>query len=123
MKTFLKILVIALLGWVLQLFLPWWNIMVAAFLVNAIIYSSGWTSFMSGFWAIFLLWSLAALSIDISSNSLLSEKIAQIFQLDNSILLVLVAALIGGLAGGFSALSGSLLRNIFGKTSSNIYYK
>ena len=122
MKIFIKIILISLIGYGLQLFLPWWYVVVASFFINLIIYSKGWQSFMAGFWGIFLLWFIAALVIDAKSHSILSDKVAQIFQLPNPMVLILATALIGGISGGFSGLTASLLLNIFRKKRSDYYY-
>jgi hypothetical protein len=47
----------------------------------------------------------------ISIETILSDRVAAIFSLPNSILLIVVTAIVGGLAGGFGGLSGSLFRN------------
>jgi uncharacterized membrane protein len=122
MKIFIKIILISIIGYGLQLFLPWWYVVVASFFINFIIYSKGWQSFMAGFWGIFLLWFIAALVIDVKSHSILSDKVAQIFQLPNPMVLILATALIGGISGGFSGLTASLLLNIFRKKRSDYYY-
>ena len=95
---------------VLQLFLPWWTIAIAAFLVAA--FSKGSHSlvdFLAGFLAIFLLWSVCSFIIDYQTNSILSGKIAQIFSLGNSpFRMILFTGFLGGIVAGFSALSGNL---------------
>jgi len=60
---------------------------------------------------LFLLWGGLAFWIDVSNDHVLSKKIAAILPLGgNSILLILVTALVGGLVAGFAAMSGSFLR-------------
>jgi hypothetical protein len=52
-----------------------------------------------------------AVWIDSKNESLLSQKIAQLFPLGgSSVLLIIVTALFGALVGGFAALSGAALR-------------
>lgn len=68
-------------------------------------------AFLAGFTGIFLLWGLLAFWIDLKNNSNLSHKIAQLFPLGgSSVLLILVTAFIGALVGGFAAMSGASLR-------------
>jgi len=68
-------------------------------------------SFLSGFLGVFLLWAGLAWWIDSKNNSILSERIAHVLPLGgNSMLLILVTGLVGGLVAGFAALSGAYLR-------------
>jgi hypothetical protein len=111
MKFTVAILLTALLSLVLCLYLPWWGIAVAAFIVRLIIPHSHWDSFLSGFLGIFFLWGIMAWWIDFKNNSILSQKIADILPLGGSAyLLILVTAIIGALVAGFAALTASYLR-------------
>ena len=110
MRFLLATLLIALLSYIAGLFMPWWSIAVVAFLVALLIRPSTGMSFLAGFTAIFLLWALVALWIDIKNEHILSHKIAQLFPLGgSSVLLILVTALVGALVGGFAAMSGASL--------------
>lgn len=110
MRFLLATLLIALLSYIAGLFLPWWSIALAAFLVALIIRPSIGMSFLAGFTGIFLLWALVSLWIDIENEHILSHKIAQLFPLGgSSALLILVTALVGALVGGFAAMSGASL--------------
>jgi hypothetical protein len=112
MKLFASILLIALLSFVAGLYLPWWSIAIAAFLVSAIIHQGAGKAFLSGFLALFLLWGGLAWYMDMKNQGILSAKIAAILPLGgSSILLVLVTALVGALVAGFAAMSGSYLRS------------
>mgnify|MGYP007051653697 CR=1 FL=1 len=111
MKFVLTILLTATLGFIAGKFLPWWSIALVAFVVALGIPQSVGRGFLAGFLGIFLLWGLTALWIDITNQSILSHKIAQLLPLGgSSILLILATALIGGLTGGFAAMAGSSLR-------------
>lgn len=110
-KVLIKLLLIAALAYLLQNVFAWWAAVLAAFLINFIIYSKGPSSFFSGFLGVGLLWLILAFITDISTDSVLTEKVAEIFTLPSAGLLILVTAIIGGLAGGFGGLTGSLLRN------------
>jgi hypothetical protein len=111
MKFLLSILLTAALAFLAGMFLPWWSIAIIAFLVALLIPQHIGLGFVSGFISIFLLWGLLALWIDIKNNSLLSHKIAELFPLGgSSVLLILVTALVGALVAGFAAMAGSALR-------------
>ncbi len=116
MRFVLALLLIVLLGYLAGLVLPWWSLAGVAFLVGFALYQKGWKSFLAGFSGGFLLWLLLALWIDSQNESLLSKKIAQLFPLGgSSILLIVITALISGLVAGFAALTGSSLRSLLKK--------
>jgi hypothetical protein len=103
-------LVILILSFICSYFLPWWMIAVIAFAAAYFLGKKPGLSFLSGFAAIFVAWIISALLKSIPNDNILAERVAKLFQLPNWILLLLVTALIGGLVGGMSALSGSLVR-------------
>jgi hypothetical protein len=109
MKFILQLLAIALLAYILELFLPWYSIALAAFAIGFLLKSRA--NFMAGFLAIGLVWFIAAWLMDRASSSDLADRVALIFPVKQKSLLFLVTALIGGLVGGFAALTGSLLKN------------
>lgn len=111
LKYIIAILLTALLSFVLGLYLPWWSIAIAAFIVSVAIPQSPWMSFLSGFLGVFLLWEILAWWIDNRNSGILSPKIAQVLPLGGSTtLLVLVSSLIGALVAGCAALTGSYVR-------------
>ncbi|HEY0060189.1 MAG TPA: hypothetical protein VGB56_13720 [Flavisolibacter sp.] len=111
MRFILSVLLIALLSYIAGLFLPWWSIAIVAFGVSLLVTQSLGASFLSGFTGIFLLWAVLAVWIDSKNESLLSHKIAQLFPLGgSSVLLIAVTAFVGALVGGFAAMSAAALR-------------
>ncbi|MGD1892626.1 MAG: hypothetical protein ACFB15_18800 [Cyclobacteriaceae bacterium] len=112
MRFLAKTILIAGLCYISQQFFPWWTIVICAFLVSLILPTKGLTAFLSGFLGVGLLWLLFAWSIDASTDSVLTEKIAQLFSLNQVGLLIAVTGAVGGITGGFASLTGSLLRNI-----------
>ncbi len=112
MKFLVALLLTALLAFVAGLWLGWWSIAIAAFLIAVLIHQKAGKAFLSGFTGGFLLWGLLALLRDIPNESLLSKKIAAILPLGgNAMLLILVTAFVGALVAGFGAMSGSYLRS------------
>jgi len=104
---------IALLSFICGLFLPWWTIAGAAFLVSVLIPQKPLHAFFSGFLAVFLLWGGIALVIDQMNESILSAKIAAMLSLGGSAYaLILVTAFIGALVGGGGALTGAFLKPV-----------
>jgi hypothetical protein len=107
MKFIIQTIAILILAFALELFLPWWSIAIAAFIMGYGLTSGG--NFFAGFIAIAVLWSVKALVIDANAAVPLAEKVAAILTVSKPALIA-VTALLGGLVGGFAALSGSLLK-------------
>ena len=108
MRLFSLILVLAFLA---QLFLPWWVIAPLAFGLAAGLGRTGGRAFGAGFAGVGLGWLLTAAWLNVNSAGILSHRVAQLLPLGgNSWVLVLVAALLGGLVGGAAALAGCWTR-------------
>lgn len=108
----MKILLTAVVAFLFQLVLPWWSVAVAAFLVGAGFNQTGLKSFLNGFLGIFALWTLLALGISVFNKMILAERLAVLFTLPHGIVPILITGLIGGIVGGFGALTGNRLREI-----------
>lgn len=119
LKILLKIGFTATLAYLFQITFPWWSIAIAAFIISLIISTKGFSSFLAGFLGIAMLWFFMALIIDINTKSILTDRIAAIFSLPNSISMVFATAFVGGLVGGLSALTGSTLRSWILPTETN----
>jgi hypothetical protein len=122
MKVLIQSVTIAILTALTELFAPWWSLMIVSFFVCFFLYGTRSSSFLSGLVGVGLLWIVVALFINISTSTILAGRVASIFQLPYSFLgipgsfmLVIITGVIGGLAGGFAALSGHMLREVFSK--------
>lgn len=110
MKFIISILLVALLSFVSCLYLPWWSIAIAAFVVTAFIPQRPGKAFLTGFIGVFLLWGILAWQISSRNQHILAHKVSvAIIQSDNVALLIILTALVGGLIGGLGALAGSYL--------------
>jgi hypothetical protein len=112
---FLAVFILSiLLGYLVFIFnavLPWWCVALAALIAGAAVPLKSWLSFFAGFAGIFLLWAVLAFWLDKENAGVLSAKMAQVLPFNgNTTLLMLATALVGGLLGGLSALTGSFLR-------------
>lgn len=112
MNTFIKsYLLIVLIGFVAESFLPWWSIAVVCFFISALLPTKN--AFLCGFLAVATLWGGYALLTNLQNEGLLAGRMAALFHLPNGISIVGITLLVGGLVGGLSALTGSLLRKSF----------
>ncbi len=110
MKFLLATLLTAAFAFLAGMFLPWWSIAIVAFLVALLMKQNIGAGFLAGFAGIFIMWALYATVIDVKNDNFLSHQIAKLLPLGgSSILLVFVTALVGGLVGGFAAMTGSAL--------------
>lgn len=112
----LLFLLIALLGFILQFFLPWWIIAIVAFILAFWKGPSASKAFLAGFLAIVAVWAAMTTFTHIRTEGILTSRIAALFSLPVPALLIVVTALIGGLVGGIAALSGFYVRQLFIKS-------
>ncbi|MGZ8552835.1 MAG: hypothetical protein ACXWV8_05480 [Chitinophagaceae bacterium] len=111
MKFLAALLLTALFSFIAGLYLPWWSIAIAAFIVALMIYQRAGIAFLAAFWGLLLLWSSLSFWIDSENESILSARIGELLGIgNNSFLLVIITGAIGGVVAGFSAMSGSFLR-------------
>jgi hypothetical protein len=112
MKIFSAIILTALLSFIACLYLPWWTIAIVSFFVMALLRLRPVWSFVAGFAALFLLWTVLALVIDLRNEHILSARMALVLPLGgSSTALILVTGFIGGIAAGVAGLAAGFLRN------------
>jgi len=113
MKFFAATILTSLLAFVAGLYLPWWSIAIAAFIVSALIHQKPWKSMLSGALGLFLLWGLLAWWIDSKNQGILSARISEILPLGGStFLLIMITAFVGALVAGLAGLSGAYLKKL-----------
>ena len=111
MRFILALFLIAALSFIAGLYGPWWTIAIVAFLVMLLLPMAAGRSFLAGFLAIFLLWSVIALVIDVKNEGYLAGQVGEMFGLGStSLLMVLVTGIIGGLVSGLGAMTAAFLR-------------
>jgi len=108
MKFLVQILLTITLCAVLQYFLPWWTLAIGTFVVAFLFDQKGFLSFAAGFLAVGILWLGLATYISMVTDSILTIKLNQLLPINSFVATVLV----GGLMGGFGALTGSLFRKL-----------
>ncbi|HWD89520.1 MAG TPA: hypothetical protein VG367_15420 [Mucilaginibacter sp.] len=108
-------LIILILSFICNYFLPWWFVAVIAFLAALATGKKPGRSFLAGFLAVFIAWAILALLKSIPNDNILATRVAHLMQLPNWIALLIAAGIIGGLVGGMAALSGALIRKAYRK--------
>jgi hypothetical protein len=111
MKFFIALATTALLSFAVCLFLPWWAIAIAAFVVSVAVPQKPLKAFGAGFVALFILWGAMCFFISTSNQHLMAHKMSLlILTIDSPVALIFATALIGALVAGLAALSGSFIR-------------
>lgn len=112
MKFLAALILTGLLAFAGGLYLPWWSIVIASFLVAILVHQKAGKAFFSGFFGVFLLWAGLAWWMNMENQGILAAKIASILPLGgNAIVLILVTGIVGGLVAGLAAISGGYLRS------------
>ncbi|TAH29825.1 MAG: hypothetical protein EAZ06_05280 [Cytophagales bacterium] len=107
-------IVIALLVFITQsLFIDFWLSAASAFIASLLLGKSNLHSFLSGFFGVAVIWLGYILLIDTQNESLLSDKVAQLFKLSSGMFLVVITTCIGGITGGLSAWTAYALKALF----------
>lgn len=108
--NFISTIIIAL---ILSQFLPWWSIMLAAFITGLFISLKKNAVFFVPFLAIALFWMVYAFLLSNSNDFTLARKIAVILPLQgNPYLLIMVTGLLGGIAAGIAGVLGYQFKNL-----------
>ncbi|NQZ77609.1 MAG: hypothetical protein HRT61_16125 [Ekhidna sp.] len=122
MKLIIRLILIGALTYFLSPLTFWWIAMIASFAVCYISASSALNAFISGFLGVGLVWMGHAWSLDVQNESAFSSSIGQVMQLNEPIMLVFATGIIGGVAGGFAALTGNAFRKLFQKPKQRSLY-
>ncbi|TAE74145.1 MAG: hypothetical protein EAZ85_05160 [Bacteroidetes bacterium] len=107
-------IVIALLVFITQsLFTDFWLSAASAFIASFLLGKNNLHSFLSGFCGVGVIWLGYILFIDTQNESLLADRIAQLFKLSSGTWLIVVTTCLGGITGGLSAWTGYALKSLF----------
>lgn len=107
---------IVVLAFIMGYFFEWWTVAIAAFIGGAVFGTSSGETFAKGTAAVTTLWLLMTWFQHFTTQGILSNKIAQILPVGGNVgALIAATVLIGGLVGGWGAMSGFLVRNLFRK--------
>lgn len=95
--------------------IPWWAVAIIAFVAALYAGKTSAQAFWSGFGAVFIVWTVLALFKSVPNNHILATRVAHLFMLPHWSLILLISALVGGILGGMSALSGLKVKKLFEK--------
>lgn len=123
MKFFLRLILIGILTYSLSFFAPWWIIVITAFIGGISLPGNSISVFVSGFLGVGIVWMGYAWALDTANESQFSRMIGEVLTIGDPLLLIAATGVIGGVCGGFSAISGSLLRKGDPKKKPTGYYQ
>lgn len=103
-------LLIALLSGLLQLWLPWWSMILVAAGMSFLMGKTFLQTFLAGFFACGLVWLVYAVIITAANGSIMTDRIAILFSLPASWMLYVVSFLVAAIGGGLGAWLGYSLK-------------
>lgn len=111
MKFTISTLLTALAAFALGLFLPWWSIAIASFIVAFSFGLKPAHAFFAGFLAVFTFWAIQSFVLNSANGGQLAANMAtMILKSPNPSLLIMLAATLGGLVSGLAACAGAWFR-------------
>jgi hypothetical protein len=112
-NTLLQFGLTILLTWLLQLFLPWWSLVIVALVIAAVLQPRPVLSFAVGLLATAGVWLLVAFFLTrTEAQRILPTQMGEILGGLSYMNLLLATATLGGLMGGLGALTGTLGRRL-----------
>ena len=123
MNFIFRTLIIGVLSYYLPAFFPWWSIVIITFFTGLLYSENYFSQFLSGFIGVGTAWIFLLLSIDTSTNSILSNKIIELLNISSVNYLIIYTSVLGGVIGGMGSISGKCLRDIFYKKKKERNFK
>lgn len=110
----IKVLIIAVLSFLLTFFLPWYTPFIICFLTGLVLSNKPGNNFLAGLLGVGIFWLSYALYLDIRNEHILSTRVAALFSdsLHTSItggVLLMVTTFLGALLGGLSCMAGAMI--------------
>jgi len=99
------------LGFAVNIFLPWWAVVILSFFVAGILNRYKILAFIAAFVGAFLLWAGHAFILD--GDALLSSRLAEIFSMPTGPAMFALTGLVAALPSGFAGVAGSFLFDLF----------
>jgi hypothetical protein len=99
-------LIILVLSFLLQLFAPWWMIVLSAFITCAVFAKSGKIALWQSFFAILFLWLGMALFHTIPNEHLLASRVGAMLMVNSWLLVLILTGILGGFVAAISGFCG-----------------
>lgn len=112
-------LIVLIAAFLLQFLLPWWIVIIIAFLTCAILGKTAKISLWAPFAAILLLWTAMALYQSYPNNHLMATRVSEMLGLSSWWLVLLITSLLGGFVAGVSGFCGYHFRKALIREKSN----
>jgi hypothetical protein len=110
----IAVLVCLLVMLVLQVLTPfWWWVMIVPFAFGAAAAKAGGRALSTGFLSAGLLWLGSSLYYFLTGSRTITERMAKMFELGGSWLMIPATALIAGIAAAVSGYAGYAVRALF----------
>jgi hypothetical protein len=118
MKFLLQILVVMVLAFLLEVFLPWWAVAIAGALAGVLVSGSAGRAFFAGFIGVFVLWTFAATSLMQANGEVLADRIGALLPgTPPGAGVAVISGVVGGLVAAFGGATGARLRSSFGRSA------
>ena len=108
----LSLILFGIEEWGIVSVLPWWKVVIVTIIVGVLIQAKAWQSFLFGFLAIAIWWGGFAFLANQMNGGSLATRMGQLFNGISPGLLLLITALMGGIAGGLGAMLGAQTRSL-----------
>lgn len=99
-------LIILLVSFLLQLFAPWWVVVLICFITCALLAKTGKTALWHPFVAILLLWLGMALFKSIPNDNLLANRVGEMLMVKSWLPILLLTGILGGFVAAISGFCG-----------------
>ena len=115
----MAVLICLLAMLVLHILTPfWWWLMIVPFAYGAAAAKSGGKALRTGFLSAGLLWLGSSVYFYLTGSGIITARVAKMFGLPASWPMMLITALIAGIAAAFSGYAGYAVRSVFKKPKS-----
>ena len=94
----------------------WWWVMAVPFLYGLTFAGSGWRALRDAFLAAGLLWLGSAVFFYLAGSALIAGRMAGLFGLGQGWLMIIVTALVAGVAAAFAGTAGYSVKRILKKS-------
>ena len=96
-------------------YLPWWSIITITFGIGFALDENYFSHFLSGFIGVGTAWLFLLLTIDSSTNSIISYKIIDFLEIGSVNMLIIYTSILGGFIGGIGSCTGKSLKEVLYK--------